>query len=226
MAFFNNKLAIFFDLDGTLVDSAYDIAAALNHCMQSLNRPTYSLEQVRDWVGNGATVLVQRGLSGQHKVDDDLDPQLLKQALSLFMQYYHQHLCVQTQLYPNVESTLKTLQSQYQLGIITNKPEAMVEPILQSLNIDSYFSAILGGDSLAKKKPNPLPLTTLCQRWQLQPEQVVMVGDSSNDILAAQNANMHSVAVSYGYQQQQDSSLLNPSQIIDDCAELPALFQL
>jgi phosphoglycolate phosphatase len=218
---FNNKKVILFDLDGTLINSGPDLASAVNHMLQILNRETFSEDIIDGWVGNGAQMLVQRALSGQREIDENLDADLCSDALDIFLSFYAQNLCVATVTYSNVPATLTRLkETGYRLAIVTNKPFAFVEPILESLTLFGLFELILGGDSLDKKKPDPLPLLHACEKMNVSVEECVMVGDSKNDILAANTAGMQSVGVTYGYNYGEEIGVHNPTVIIDDFSEL------
>ncbi len=218
---FNNKKVILFDLDGTLINSGPDLALAVNHMLQILNRETFSEDIIDGWVGNGAQILVQRALSGQREIDENLDADLCSDALNIFLAFYAQNLCVATVTYTNVSTTLRRLkETGYRLAIITNKPFAFVEPILESLTLSGLFELILGGDSLDKKKPDPLPLLHACEKMNVSAEECVMVGDSKNDILASKAAGIQSIGVTYGYNYGEDIGVYNPTVIIDDFSEL------
>ena len=218
---FSNKKVILFDLDGTLIDSAPDLAVAVNHMLETLNRATFSENIIRFWVGNGAQVLVRRALSGQSEINEDLDPVLFENALEIFLSFYAQNLAVTTVTYPNVPTTLNTLkEAGYRLAIVTNKPFDFVAPILKGLNLDGLFELHLGGDSLSQKKPDPAPLLHVCEQLDVTVEQCVMVGDSKNDILAANAAKMQSIGVSYGYNYGEDIGIYNPDAVFDDFADI------
>ena len=217
---FENKKLLIFDLDGTLINSALDLALAVNYMLETLEKQTFAEVIIHEWVGNGALTLVSRALSGSRQVDDSLDADYVQKALKIFLDYYAQNLCNETVPYPHVISTLKTLKKQYKLAIITNKPFAFVEPILKGLEMDGIFELILGGDSLSKKKPDPMPLLYVTDKLGVSIEDSVMVGDSKNDILAANACAMHSVGVTYGYNYGEDIGVHNPTVIIDDFSEL------
>lgn len=218
---FTHKKAILFDLDGTLINSALDLAKSVNFMLEALNYKTFEEKTIHGWVGNGALTLVKRALSGQVEIDDNLDDDEVEYALKIFLDFYAKNLCIATKPYPNVVKTLQHLKEKnYTLAIVTNKPFAFVEPILDGLELNNLFEVILGGDSLTKKKPDPLPLLHVCEQLKLSVEQCLMVGDSKNDILAANACGMQSVGVTYGYNYGESIGVYNPTQIISDFGEL------
>ena len=218
---FKHKEAILFDLDGTLIDSVPDLAVAVNHTLKTLERETFSHDTIRYWVGNGAQVLVKRALSGHTEIDENLDQDLFEKALDIFLAFYAKNLCIDTTTYPQVSTTLQSLYtSGYRLVIVTNKPYDFVAPILKGLSLDTLFEFYVGGDSVATKKPDPLPLLHACKKLNLDVEKCVMVGDSKNDILAANACNMQCVGVTYGYNYGEDISIYDPDVIINDFVEL------
>ena len=222
---FSDKKVVLFDLDGTLVDSAPDLALAVNHMLERLDRDAFCPSVIRSWVGNGAATLVKRGLSGSSNIDEDIDCELFEQALEIFLNFYADNLCVDTVTYPNVLKTLKILKSQdYRLVIVTNKPYDFVEPLLSGLELSEFFEFCVGGDSLDKRKPHPMPLLHVCERLDVEVSDCVMIGDSKNDIVAATAANMHSIGVTYGYNYGEDISLYKPNHIVDDFHDILPLF--
>lgn len=221
---FSKKKVILFDLDGTLVDSAPDLALAVNHMLETLERETFSGEMIRSWVGNGAHTLVKRGLSGSSVIDEDIDPELFSQALDIFLGFYAKNLCVATVAYPNVSATLRSLKAkEYRLVLVTNKPFTFIQPLLEGLELTDLFELCLGGDSLTKRKPDPLPLLYVCEHLNVSVSECVMVGDSKNDIVAANAANMQSIGVSYGYNYGEDINIYQPNKVVDDFSEIAAL---
>lgn len=213
-------------MDGTLVDSVPDLASALNHMLKSLDRDTFDVGTIRSWVGNGARTLVRRGLSGDSVAHDSVDPELFSTALNTFLDYYAQNLCVETLTYPNVLTTLQYLNEKgYRLAIITNKPYAFVGPLLDGLHLSDFFELWLGGDSLEKRKPDPLPLHYLCKRMGVTVDECVMVGDSKNDILAATAANMQSIGVTYGYNYDEPITVYKPDHVVEDLSEIRGLLR-
>jgi len=218
---FIEKELILFDLDGTLIDSAPDLARSVNYMLRSINHNEFSEEVIDSWVGNGASTLVKRALSGNKIVDENINNDLFDRSLSIFLEYYKNNLCVKTTPYSNVKTTLQTLKDDgYKLAIITNKPFDFIEPILKQLRLDNLFELCIGGDSLDEKKPSPLPLQYVCKKLNTKPKNTLMIGDSKNDILAAQAANIQSIAVSYGYNYGEDIRVYKPDLTIDNFGDI------
>ena len=218
---FENRELIIFDLDGTLIDSAPDLALAVNYMLESINRPAFDEDVIRSWVGNGAQTLVKRALSGASEINENIDDALFESALNIFLNFYRSNLCVKTTTYPNVTSTLKTLREKgYRLVIVTNKPYDFIEPILVGLNLDGIFELYLGGDSLTSRKPHPEPLLYACKELNISIQKSIMIGDSKNDILAANAAKMDSIGVSYGYNYGEDIAIYNPDIVVDNFADI------
>jgi len=218
---FQNKELILFDLDGTLIDSVPDLAYSVNETLKVLKKDIFDTSIIRTWVGNGAATLINRALSSSVTIKNTLDENLKKEALEIFLHIYSKNLCVNTIMFDGVKATLESLKKQgYTLAIVTNKPFDFVEPILKTLGIDELFSFVLGGDSLEVKKPNPAPLLFVCEKLGFSVESSIMIGDSKNDILAANNCKMHSIALTYGYNYDEDISVHNPSLVYDKFEEI------
>ncbi|MET1077200.1 MAG: phosphoglycolate phosphatase [Pseudomonas sp.] len=210
---------VMFDLDGTLVDSVPDLAAALQQMLHDLGRPPVALEAVREWVGNGARVLVRRALAGglEH---DGVDEAETEQALALFMTAYADSHSL-TQVYPGVRTTLKWLKKQgVEMALITNKPEQFVAPLLDEMKIGRYFRWIIGGDTLPQQKPDPTGLLQVMKMGGVAPHEALFVGDSRNDVLAARAAGVPCVALSYGYNHGRPIAEESPALVIGDLREL------
>lgn len=187
-----------FDLDGTLIDSVAQLWQAVNLMLAELGHRQVTEQEVRLWVGNGADMLVQRALTAA--LTRPPTPSQHQQARGLFDKAYQSVASHQVVLYPGVIDTLEQLKKAgYTLALVTNKPYGFVPDILAKSGLAPYFSLSLGGDSLADKKPSPVPLLHVCHTLNIAPEHSIMVGDSENDILAAQAAGMASVGLTYGY---------------------------
>ncbi|MES2819494.1 MAG: phosphoglycolate phosphatase [Pseudomonadota bacterium] len=210
---------VMFDLDGTLVDSVPDLAAAIDRMLLALGRPPAGIDAVRDWVGNGARVLVRRALAGglAHEGVQDAETE---QALALFLAAYADSHAL-TQVYPGVRTALKWLKQQgVEMALITNKPEQFVAPLLDEMKIGRYFRWIIGGDTLPQQKPDPGGLLLVMQMAGVAPHEALFVGDSRNDVLAAKAAGVRCVALSYGYNHGRPIAEEEPALVIDDLREL------
>lgn len=217
-----DKQLLIFDFDGTLIDSVPDLADATNTMLTTLGKDTYSLDTIRNWVGNGSRMLVERALVGKVEVlEGELTVEEADHAEQVFFEAYNNISGSKTVAYPDVDSGLKKLKAaSYTLALVTNKPIRFVPKILQSFGWQDLFVEVLGGDSLPFKKPDPAPLLHVCEALNVTPDQAVMIGDSRNDILAGQNANMDTLGLSYGYNYGQDIRELNPTEAFDDFAAL------
>lgn len=183
-----------FDLDGTLADTAPDLAASLNHTLAALGRPTVPPESVRYLVGHGARALMRRGLAVSGEAPEDL----VEHGLPIFLDFYAGHICEGTRPYPGVEAALDALHAAgARLALCTNKPEALTRSLLAALDWESRFASIVGGDTLPVRKPDPAPLVeavTLAGGGR-----AAFVGDSITDADTAKAARVPFVAVSFGF---------------------------
>lgn len=204
---------VMIDLDGTLIDSAPDLAASANRMLQSLGMPAYEQAQVAQWIGNGVSRLVKRALTGEMNAEPDAG--LYERGYAVFLEAYAELVSDQSRPYPGVVEGLEKLQAAgFQLACITNKAEAFTLPLLKDLGLDKYFKLIISGDTLAKKKPDPLPLLHACKHFGITPDHGVLIGDSINDTQAARNAGMPVILVPYGYNRGQDVRELEPEVVI------------
>ena len=210
---------ILIDLDGTLVDSVPDLAICVDTMMQQLGMATHGEAKVRDWVGNGVERLVRRALIG--KLDGEPDESAFQQAYPIFLNLYQQHNGEHSQLYPGVVPGLDYLQqSGYKICCITNKAAQFSEPLLKDMGIDNYFSIIISGDTLPRKKPDPMPLLYAAEHFNIPTGECLMLGDSSNDVKAARAAGFQIICVTYGYNHGRDIREAEPDAVIDSMAEL------
>ncbi|RBW49039.1 phosphoglycolate phosphatase [Marinobacter sp. F3R11] len=212
-----------FDLDGTLVDSAPDLAAAVDCTLEQLGRKPAGIEQVRQWVGHGSPILMRRALAG--KVDWEpasaADDALFSDAMTLFFNNYRQSNGRHAAVYPGVEICLETLSTRgCRMAVVTNKPEQFVAPLLKQLGLEHYFMLVVGGDTLSTKKPDPAPLLYAMDTLQGSRGTTVMIGDSAADVGAAQSAGIPCVAVTYGYNFGRSVQTLGADAVVDSLSEL------
>ncbi len=212
-----------FDLDGTLVDSAPDLAAAVDQMLEHLGRTPVGIDRVREWVGNGASVLVRRALARQTDWEpaQPKDDALFNDALAIFFHAYGQINGRHAVVYDGVEACLARLKEHgCKLAVVTNKPEQFVAPLLEQMGLDHWFDLSVGGDTLPVKKPDPTPLLHAMEALGGTRGTTVMVGDSSADIDAALAAGLPCVAVRYGYNFGQSVDALGADAVVDSLAEL------
>ncbi len=193
--------AILFDLDGTLVDSVPDLAAAMDAALQHCGFPAAGEERVRSWVGNGAAKLVARALdwalAASAKEALPAQQQLL---LDAFYLAYAEDSSSRSRLFDGVLEALHYWQAAgIKMACVTNKPERFTHPILAEFGLQALLPVVVGGDTLAQSKPDPAPLRLACERLGVAVANTVMVGDSCNDIDAAHALGMPAACVSYGY---------------------------
>ncbi|MGJ5641373.1 phosphoglycolate phosphatase [Formosa sp. S-31] len=221
---FKDKELIIFDFDGTLINSIPDLTLAINKMLSHYNLLPLTIKQVTPFVGNGAKPLVRRSLELSMQ-NNSISEALMKEAFDIYFSAYKQDTCVDTFMYPGVLDTLNYLDKNgYQMVICTNKPLDFIEPILDKLEIKQFFNYWIGEHSLPLKKPNAAPLLHLVDLLNTTIEKSIMVGDSKNDILAAQNAKMENIGLSYGYNYNENIADYNPTLVVDHFSELQKLF--
>lgn len=183
-----------FDLDGTLVDSSLDLAAAVNHTLGTVGLPPHEVDEIKRFVGKGTRVMLERAL----KASGDYTPELLDELTPVLMEWYQEHLHDHTRLYPGAAEAMAELRGRgIRLAICTNKFERFTLPLLRALELEPHFDAIIGGDTVGKAKPHTEPLHEMVRR--AGGGRCVFLGDTSNDIDGAKNAGLASVAVSFGF---------------------------
>ncbi len=183
-----------FDLDGTLLETSGDLAAAVNHAVATIGLPPFPVEQIRSYVGRGARVMLHRALEATGRYD----PDLLEQLLPILFDYYEAHVAVHSHAYPGLIAALDELcAAGVRLAVCTNKIARFTLPLIEQLNLSSYFSAIICGDTVGMLKPDPAPLQAMVER--AGGGRCLFVGDSSNDTRAAAALGIPSLLVSFGY---------------------------
>ena len=195
----NRQRSVLFDLDGTLLDTAPDLAHALNFVLQENARDPLPLERIRRVVSHGGRALIELGFGPEH---DTPDLESLRQQL---LAYYQQHLSEHTRLFPGMEIVLETLASrEIPWGIVTNKPGWLTEPLLRQMQLFGQAACIISGDSLPERKPHPAPLLHASTLMGIRPESCLYVGDAERDIEAGRRAGMTTLAALYGYLLEED----------------------
>lgn len=209
-----------FDLDGTLIDTAPDLYVSLNHILTAAGHSDVSESLVREWVGAGARQLIIQALAAQY-------PGQPPEALDLdglhgrYLEHYQANIAVHSRPYPGVLDTLARLREAGKpMAVVTNKYEGLSRQLLATMGLDHWFDAIVGGDTLAVKKPDPEPLFEACRQLGGPPERALMLGDSITDVSAARAAAIPVVCVSYGYNHGQDIRCAEPDLVVDSLSAL------
>jgi phosphoglycolate phosphatase len=189
--------AIAIDLDGTLLHTAPELAEAANRMLRDMGRPAVSQDLLMSYIGNGVAWLVKRALTGDMHAEPDA--LLYEQALPVFEKHYTE-LLLQSKPFPGVIEGLEALKAAgFRLGCITNKVARYTEPLLAGLGLAQYFEIVLSGDSLPEKKPHPMPLLHSAKFFNAPIQQLLLIGDSLNDTVAARAAGCPVFCVPYGY---------------------------
>jgi len=206
----NIKLVIF-DLDGTLVDSKYDLTDSVNFVRHEHGLSPLPVDKVASYLGSGITALVKAVLA-------ELKNESFDVAVKMFKDNYAKHLTDKTLPYKDVTEMLSNI-SQPKV-LLSNKDEKFSKQILNTLGLSKYFTEIYGGDSFKEKKPNPLPIYEIMKKFSLNKENIVMVGDGANDIMVGKNAGITTIGVLYGYSSQQQLNELAPNYQAKDPKEI------
>lgn len=215
------KRLIIYDLDGTLVDTAQDIAEATNYMLKMLTGQGLPDDEIRRFVGKGLHDLVRRAIESvqQPSTADDV---VVEEGTRLFGEYYGQHLLDQSRLYPFAQDVLRYFQDRLQ-AVITNKPDPFVRPLLRGLAIEDYFAHIIATGGDYPKKPDPAAVHALITRARLQPRDVLMVGDSLIDLETGRNARVFTVILTQGFQDRRPLVASKPDALVADLSEFLAL---
>jgi 2-phosphoglycolate phosphatase len=205
---------VLFDLDGTLIDTAPDMAAALDILCDEEQHTRLPYSRVRPEVSNGSVALVKLAFG------EKLDNATLDRLKTRYLEIYQEHLAVHSQLFDEMDDLLLQLEtSNIKWGVVTNKPGWLTEPLMKSLGLLQRAACIVSSDSTENRKPHPEPMFYACKLTGAQPQECVYVGDARRDIEAGQNAGMKTIIAEYGYIG--DSENINDWQA-DHCIQSPA----
>jgi len=210
--------AYLFDLDGTLVDTAPDINAALNHSLRQAGLPEVDEALTRHWVGHGSRVLISQALQHHHVSEMDVDA-----LLDPFLDYYGSNLSTHSLIYPGVTDTLTTLRRRgAKLAVVTNKMTQLSVPLLEGIGLAALFDLVVCGDTASAPKPDPAPVQLCLDTFAVSAAATLFVGDSETDVNAARAAGVDVVCVRDGYNHGVDVTTLPVSGVIDHFNELLA----
>jgi phosphoglycolate phosphatase len=216
--------AVLFDLDGTLLDTAADIALALNRAVAEHGWGPVAEDEVRRMIGRGAPMLVHRAAAAQGRTLDDAT------HAAVLARFFHHYGTLQefdectAEPYGGVTEALHQLHDAgLHIAVVTNKQQRFATGLLQRLGLSGWVDLVVGGDSCERRKPDPQPLLYACESLHVAPQQALMVGDSINDVQAARAAGIPVVCVPYGYNEGRDPRTLPCDAFVDTLADLPAL---
>ncbi len=213
--------ALMFDLDGTLLNTAPQIANAANAMLAELDLPVLSYGQVKSYIGEGAQMLIQRCLA--NALNASPEQALMAKAQPLFFAHYANNV-TESLPFDGVEEGLTALkQRDLKLACVTNKPEKFTRPLLEASGLAPYFEIVVSGDTLAGKKPDPIQIHHICAEFNVMEMEAMLVGDSATDISAAQAAGCFIVTVPYGYNQGKPIDESQVDAMIQDLTELPSI---
>jgi phosphoglycolate phosphatase len=216
--------AVTIDLDGTLLDTIPDLAAACNMMLDELGRPPLELALIRTFVGKGISNLVERTLAASRGGANGAE--LQARALSIYERAYAEVNGRHTTVYPGVEEGLEQLTAQgFPLACVTNKSGRFTLPLLDMIGFARYFEHVVAGDTLARKKPDPAPLLHACDALKISPRDMLMIGDSINDTQAARAAGCPVFCVTYGYNEGRDVRELDADALLDSLADAAGLIE-
>jgi len=213
--------AALIDLEGTLLDTAPDLAAAANRMLAALGMPQRPVREISQYVGKGITRLVERALTGE--LDGKPQAALLQEAMPLFTAAYDEESGRHSRVFDGVLEGLEKMRAmRRRLACVTNKAERFTLPLLERMGLARYFETVVCGDQVARGKPDPLPYLSGCERLGIAPAQALVIGDSENDVAAARAAGMRVVCVGYGYREGKSVESLGADAIIADLCEAAA----
>lgn len=216
-----NVKAIMFDLDGTLIDTAPEIAFAANQMLADMDLPALSQQRIAGYIGEGAQVLIRRCVSAA--LDATPEEAMLLRAQALFFLHYANNVA-RSRPYEGVVESLAILKGKgFKLACVTNKPAKFTLPLLQASGLMPFFEIVVSGDTLSKKKPDPMQLQHVCAKFNVLETEAMLVGDSETDVAAAHATGCYIVTVPYGYNQ---GRLIDESCVDAAIADFPDLVRL
>ncbi|MEK6299868.1 MAG: HAD family hydrolase [Acidobacteriota bacterium] len=215
--------SMLFDLDGTLIDSASDLASSINLMLADVGRPSLSEAKIGSFVGDGVRVLVYRSLTATHPKHQPPDESLHAKGIALMHSHYADEMFKTTRLYPGVAETLAALNDK-QKAVVTSKEVRFTSMILERLGISKYFDAIVGGDTTPARKPDPGPVLEAIRQLGGSVREAVMIGDSENDVIAGKRAGTYTCAVSYGFRSAAELRETEPDVLIERLEQLKEFF--
>lgn len=206
--------AVVVDLDGTLLHTAPDLAEAANRMLAELQLPPIAQDLIETFVGNGVSRLIKRVLT--REMDGEPDAALFSRAQPIYEKHYGEVVSRNSRPFPGVLEGLEALKKNgFRLACITNKAEKFTLPLLKDTGLFGYFELILSGDSLPRRKPDPLPLLHVCEKFGIAADKLLLIGDSLNDTQAARAAGCHVFCVPYGYNRGADVHDLDLDAVVD-----------
>lgn len=209
---------VLFDLDGTLADTAPDLAFALNELLKEKQKQPMSFEDIRPVVSHGGKALIELGFNLSDD-NDEFEPLRMR-----FLEIYCEHIARDTRLFDGIETLLTEIESRkLNWGIVTNKPGYLTDPLMEKLQLTDRAVSIISGDTLEQRKPHPAPMLLACEQAGSQADECIYIGDAERDILAGKNAGMKTVVALYGYIGKEDRphdwgadySINNPLEVLD-----------
>lgn len=214
--------AVVIDLDGTLLDTAPDLAHAAELMMAELDMPPVALATIKTYIGNGVSRLVKRVLTGS--MDAEPDTALFERAYPIYQKHYGAHVSLHSRPFPGVVEGLQALREMgVHVACITNKAEVFTIPLLRDTGLLDYFELVLSGDTLPKRKPDPLPLLHACKHFGVEPGELLLIGDSLNDTQAARAAGSPVFCVPYGYNRGRPVAELDQDAVVPSLLEAAKL---
>jgi len=208
-----------FDLDGTLIDTSGDLAAAVNYAIGTIGRPPFPAAAIHPFVGKGAKIMLARALDAS----GGYDAETLDSLLPILLDYYEQNLAIHSLPYPGLIDAMDALtDAGVKLAICTNKAERFTIPLMQQIGLSDRFAAIVGGDTVGVAKPDPAPIHEMVAR--AGGGRTIFIGDTINDIAGARNAGLANIAVGFGFLDGPVENL-DADAVIDHFDELVPLLQ-